>query len=440
MRSQRWVVFGVGSIVYVWLLSRSWVGRDQIILLNLGEEFVRTGTLSPVAKSMSGGGMIPGSLLQVLIGLPLSIWHDYRAPLIPIAIFTMLGGLVLYKTMDTVIGPRFAFLYFALYWLSPWLLYHTAVLWEPAYLLLPSALHFWACAKSRQNPSFFPSVVLGAILLLTPQIHGSFLFLWILTALLVYKKIIRIHWIGALTGALIGMLTLIPMLQAALTTGMPSSLPTEGFIGKGFLYVWPVLKGMLYWVRLPSLDIGVALKEIVYFNSGWAEGSVLKIILLIILRIMQGISTLTIAYVLFAYYRLNKVRLESKKQFNEDNSTEAIATAQTAGFDWLKKYVWYSFWALAASAGFAPVVMQEWHVIIALHAAIIPFAIFVFTKPPRWKKGPNLIVAYILFGVLLTVIIGLGKPTFRKDALPKEVTEMPITRSLFPADMPIEPN
>ena len=32
-----------------------------------------------VIKGMSGGGRIPGTLLQRLVGIPLRLWEDYRA-------------------------------------------------------------------------------------------------------------------------------------------------------------------------------------------------------------------------------------------------------------------------------------------------------------------------------------------------------------------------
>src|ERR1035437_9069821 len=219
-----WVVIVAGTAIYLWLLSRSWVGRDQIILLNLGQGFALTGTLHPVAKGMSGGGMIPGSLLEILIGGPLMIWQDYRAPLIPIAIFALLAGVSVYRVAKVQMGSDAALIYFLLYWLSPWRLTHAAMMWEPAFLFLPAALHLWAVSRLTPQPGLptgsgrlWPSIVLGGVLLLTPQLHGSFLFLWLLTAILIYKKKIRLDWRGAALGAAIGSLTLIPAIYAAAT-------------------------------------------------------------------------------------------------------------------------------------------------------------------------------------------------------------------------------
>ncbi len=85
------------------------------------------GQIAPFAKIMSGGGVIPGSLLQFLVGLPLALWFDYRSPALLVILFHLAAGLLLWRLMERAFGQRFAAVYLAIYWLSPWRLYHNAL-------------------------------------------------------------------------------------------------------------------------------------------------------------------------------------------------------------------------------------------------------------------------------------------------------------------------
>ncbi len=408
-------------MVYLWLISRVWVGRDQIILLALGEKFANTGILDPVAKGMSGGGTIPGSLLQILVGLPLMLWQDYRAPILLIGVLNLFAGLVIYRVAKREFDPRTCFFFFALYWLSPWRMTDGAGLWEPAYLFLPAAIHFWASSKLSNSRRVFPSIALGIVLLATPQLHGSFIFLWILTGLLVWKKKIQLDWRGLTIGGIIGALTLIPMGIALATSSLPTPLPTEGFIGKGFLYVFPFLKGILYWFRMPTLDL--ELRDTIYLKSGWAS-TVPEHIFVVLLWVLRAVEVLTIALsLLAAWWYIARIR--SKLLFPKD-------------LLWVEWFAWYAFIALAVSGGLAPITLQDWHVIIALPAAAIIPAIW---GSDQSKKVPAFQIYFIIYLTLATeiaVIIGCGEPSFRVKALPKEVITTPSVSKLFPPGLPIE--
>ncbi len=410
-----WVVAALGVIVYGWLLTRSWVGRDQLILLQLGENFARTGTLDPVAKGMSGGGMIPGSLLQLLIGLPLLVWQDYRAPLVLIGIFNILAAIVIYHVAKRELPSRVAAIYLVLYWISPWHISHAAMLWEPAYLFLLAALHFWASSKLATSKHFLASASIGIVLLTTPQLHGSFIFLWILTALLLWKKQLHVHWTGFVAGAILGSLTFIPTIVAAFSGTLPSSLPSEGFIGKGFLYVFPFLKGFLYWLRLPSLDL--AIKETIYLQRGWAISAADHIVV-ILLRILQGFAIASIAIsALAVWWYVKRMRAKDDRPH----------------YTWAERYAGYSFIALMISAGLSPITLQSWHVIIALHAAVIPIAVWLGRSKEKGRLVRFYVPRYVGLSLILLIVTGLGKPSFRKTEYPPELIHMPSVRPLLPS-------
>jgi hypothetical protein len=346
-----------------------------------------------------------------------------------IAIFALLAGLIVYRVAKVQMGGNAALIYFLLYWLSPWRLTHAAMMWEPAFLFLPAALHLWAVSRLTPQSSLpagrgglWPSIVLGGVLLLTPQLHGSFLFLWLLTAILIYKKEIRLDWRGAALGAAIGSLTLIPAIYAAATGNFPAVLPQEGFIGKGFVTVWPLFKGALYWLRLASLDCG-GLKEVVYFEPGWAQ-AFWQHASVILLRVLQALTVATIACSVLAAWWYFKKRKASGE-----------ASGRTT---WFERYAWYALVALVLSAGFSPVTLQGWHVTIALHAALIPLAVWAANQLRTNRRRVVWFGLYLAVGLSSVLAIGLGKGAFRQVALPHEVETSPAVRILLPATLPVE--
>ena len=165
------------------------MGRDAVHLLEMGLRYASSGELTPVAKQMSGGGNVPGGLLQLLVGVPLMIAPHFRSPVVVTQVFHLVAGVVTLLVVRQAAGSVFAAVFALCWWLSPWRLHHSGLIWEPAYLYLPAALHLWACWRSRvAGAPLVASAVLGLVLTATPQIHASFVVLWALTALLWLRR------------------------------------------------------------------------------------------------------------------------------------------------------------------------------------------------------------------------------------------------------------
>ena len=151
----------VGLGVQLWLWSRATYHWDQIHLYRIGMDLALDGAVCGSSKVMSGGSEVPGCLLQMVVGVPLSLWFDYRSPGLVVVLFHALAGLLLWSVFQRALGPRFAALYLAIYWLSPWRLYHSGFIWEPNYLLLPAAVHLWASWLQRNEAKRGASVLLS---------------------------------------------------------------------------------------------------------------------------------------------------------------------------------------------------------------------------------------------------------------------------------------
>ena len=254
-----------GAALQALLWSRQWIYGDQYALLLSGIEVIETGHLPPFAKTMSGGGRIPGALLPLLVAVPLEWWADYRAPGLLIGLSHLMGAAVLSICLGRALGARFLAAYLAVYWLSPWRLYHAGFVWEPTYVFLPAALHLASAYRLRERPHRGWSLLHAATLALALQLHGSFLVLVLLTAGLAAARRIRLDLRGSLLGVLAGGLTLLPTAQALAAGSLPRILP-----GNTDELPWVLVglvnlpKSLAYWWRLGSAFIGRRLEQTVY--------------------------------------------------------------------------------------------------------------------------------------------------------------------------------
>jgi hypothetical protein len=396
------VLILAGVALQAWLASRGGIGGDQYVLFDLGLDYLEEGRLSAVGKGMSGGGFIPGSLLQLLIGVPFALWHDYRSPTVLIGVFHLLAALVSLSAVRQAAGSRAALFFLAVWWLSPWRLYHSGILWEPAYVVLPSALHLLACWKLRERPGAAWSALLAATLVLTFQLHGSFLFLVILTGAVLLRNLIRLHWAGVIAGTAAGGLTLAPTVSAFMSGTLPSPAPTNSFVGYGLVTVVPVLKGFLYWFRLGSLDIGRRLKGVVFLDEGWAGAGGASVA---VKAAVTGLVYLSAASVLVAlaaswwYFRPSR-----------------RAEGRGAGWLWLRSYAMAALVSLVIASALSPVTIQSWHVVIVLPAACLPVALWLDERWPPGKKWLRwALLLFLLLRVPQVIAVGAGHEAYRLD-------------------------
>lgn len=392
-----------GVLLQAWLAARAGIGGDQYVLFDLGLDYVEGGDLAAIGKGMSGGGSIPGSLLQLLIGVPFSLWRDYRAPVFLIGLFHFAAALVTLPVLRQAAGEKAALIFLALWWLSPWRLYHSGILWEPAYVVFPSALHLWACWRLRERPDPLASAVLAALLVLTFQLHGSFLFLVILTAILLVRRQIRIRPAAAFAGAVAGSLTLLPTAAALLGGTLPQAAPTKSFIGYGLVTVVPLLRGFLYWFRLGSLDVGRRLSSVVMLDADYGGGEPFGLVIRggTLLLVFAAAASIMVAVAANWWFFLSV----TKKGGHDP------------GWGWLRSYSLAGFLSLILSSALSPVTIQSWHVLIALPSASLPVALWVSECwPPRRKWLLLVLAAFFILRIPEVIVIGRGNRAYRLDA------------------------
>ena len=396
-----------GALLQALLWSRQWIYGDQYALLLPALDLLETGEWPAFAKTMSGNGRIPGALLPLLIAGPLEAWPDYRAPALLSGLTHVAAAVLLAACVGRALGTRFAAAYLAIYWLSPWRLYHAGFLWEPAYVFLPAALHLFCSYRLRERPHVGWSMLLGLLLAATAQLHASFLVLVLLTALLVARKLIRIDWRGAALGLGAGCLTLVPTLQAFVAGTLPPLAPTPTVeYPRLLLAVLNGLRGAGRFLRLASLDIGRRLREVVWFDAPAGEAGATLGSGLVTLVWAAGLVTLPL--VLYAGWRW----FARDPSFDpSDNPRRAVAA------DWFRAYALWCLAALCGAAALSPVVLQGWHVVIAFHAACLPVAAWLsdsfWRRNLAWRTAALTFVAVEVTAVLL---LAFGHEMYRPRA------------------------
>ena len=354
--------FWAGLAVSLWMVARSQVGGDQLNLLARGWLLAEEGRWIPYGNPMSTGGKAPGGITSLLVGLPLKLWRDHRAA----TLVVLLCHIAAYALLDRVLRPLLSaqerVLLALLYWLNPWRIYFSAFLWNPNYLFLAGAVHLWTALRQRERPRFWLSFLHAATLALAFQIHASFLLLFVASLLLWLRGYFRPHWIG---GAVGGVLASLPLIPWALDLMRNPALITEadkGFLGRGLLYVFPLVRGLIYWLRYASLAVSEKVLRFDFSDflpeSGAELGRGVSMVLTALLPLTLLVPLLANRWLWRRYRR----RQRWKRRLPADAS----------GRTWLQGYAIWSFLAAVIVFSLSPTTIMMWQGLILLHAAILP--------------------------------------------------------------------
>lgn len=349
--------------------------------------------MSPVGVASSGGGTVPGCLLQLLVGVPLQMWRDYRAPGLAVVLAHLLAVAVLIGTLGRALGLRFLTLFLAVYWLSPWRTYHSGFLWNPNFLFLPAALHLGCTWQLRKEKRVLPSAVLAAAIVLAMQLHASFLILAVASAILIWRKLTQLHWRGALLGCAVGSLTLIPTAIAFFRGALPKIVPhTAEGVSALILPIQNFGKALMYWFRFGSPEVGRRLGDTVYLSSDPLDAAPFLPVPSVLVSVIVILGLVAVAIPIRAAWMF----------LRPSNLRGKVHSSDVA---WLRAYALCFLVALLAVAVISPSSLQAWHLIISLHAACIPVALFLqycLDAQTKWLRSiPALFLALQICVVLL---------------------------------------
>lgn len=248
-----WVIFVAGLALSVSMVWRSQVGGDQQQMLYLGWHFLN-GDWLQYGMPTSAGGRSPGGAIGVLVGAPLVVWTDYRAPAVAILLAHAVAFLLLARTVWPALTTAGRWLLLPVVWLNPWRLYFSTHIWNANWMFPLGVLHFVTAAGLRARPVGWITFVHVVVVGISLQVHSSFAILAVLTALSIAFRLIHVHKPAFVLGAVVSLALLMPWALAVAED--PSLLPSgRGYPFRGLLLVLPLLRGLLVWLRYGSLAV-----------------------------------------------------------------------------------------------------------------------------------------------------------------------------------------
>lgn len=401
----RRLLIAAGLLLSAWMVSRSQFGGDQLNLLARGWLWASQGDLVPYGNPLSTGGKGPGPATTILVGGPLFLWMDARAPVV----LVWLSHLAAFLLLDRALRPHLAEIerlaFVALYWFNPWRMTASASLWNPNLLFLFGAVHLTTAMASRRRASFFQSFAHVLALGIAFQLHPGTLLAAALSVLLWWRGFFRVHWWGTAAGVAATLVSLAPWLIAV---GDDPAIATAdtGFPFRGLLWVFPLLKGLYYLVRYGSLALGQETTVLDFTPALGADVDAwLAPLARVVLGAAAGVTAIASLAATVAFVRSHRHHLLPRREH----------CGPQTGRAWIERYALLALAAAAVVFGAAPTTPQYWQALAIFHAAILPPVLVVGRLSAEGRPGlaRGAVTGFAGLALIANLAIGLGGPGFR---------------------------
>lgn len=403
------LVWVVGLVLSGFFFIRGQVAGDQLNLLARGYLLVSVGDWIPYGNPMSTGGKSPGGVTSLLVGLPLFVWRHHRAATLVVLLFHLVAYAILDRLVKKALSPFERVAFAVLYWLNPWRLYFSGFLWNPNYLFLVAAVHLSACFAQRDRPRFGPSAILLAALGLGMQIHASALLLVVATGVLWWRGQFRLHWLGALLGSVVATLPLVPWYLEMSAHPEILTDASRGFLGRGLLLVFPLLRGLLYWLRYPSLAISDRLARFDFTSVlGAPADAWLAPVTTFVVRWLLPITLLV--PVLANAWLVRRARRWFARRPLLRPSWTGVSSRR-----WLAHYVLAALAAAIVVYSLSPTTVMMWQGVSLFPAAILGPVLFVgvLARRPRGPRVGRWLGIHAVLSVIVALAVGSASPQYR---------------------------
>lgn len=392
----------VGLALSVVLALRSQVGGDQLNMLARGWLFTQ-GQWVHIGMTTSANGKAPGGALSVLAGLPLLLWRDHRAVALMVAAAHLLAFFVLDRLLRRTGGETERRLFALVYWLGPWRLLYSAHVWNANLLPVFAALHLATSFAMRHQRRLTITALHVLALGVCAQIHASAAMLVLLSALLVLTRTVRVHWGGAAIGAALLAASLIPWVEEVVAN--PHLLPAgKGFPLRGLLLVFPLLRGVLMWVRLPSLFITSRMQRYDFAGLVGEPANGLFVPLATAVAWFIGLASLVLPVWALAWLVWRGRRLGWRPAGALGNRP------------WLLRYLQLTFAASLLAFAASPTTPMIWQGFVLLPAAALLLVQWgsVVARAGWDLFLPRVAALWLAGALLLTCLAAAGAPMYRR--------------------------
>lgn len=360
-----WILIILGSVLSMVMFRTLHLHDDNVQILLKVHKLLFEGEWSHFGNRGSGVGFVPGSLMTVITALPMKLWFSPYAAGIGIFLSQLISLFLLRDCGKSFSTPLFGGLIVLFFWMNPWRI-EQMELYNPAYLFLFGSVHLWSGLKMKEK-SFWATLIHVLSIGLCVQIHFSALILGITSLILLYYRWFRVHWFGFICGCTIVVASLIPWFLAYISQpelAITVADPDKAFLGRNFLYVYPILKAALYWVRYCTTYFARHIFTEIHF--AWISFEPLKWIVSSIFHSLKWIVALvSLGWSLKIQWQLFKNAKShsffKRSLWTQNNNSEPASIH-------FKRYLVYLFLGMVLTAGLSPVEFNHWHLILCFPA------------------------------------------------------------------------
>lgn len=393
-RIKEWIYFVVGVALSILMLKTLRLHTDNTQITDKAMRLLLDGVWTHFGNQASHVGNLPGTLLTVLSAGPMAIYFSIWSALFMVVLFHIISYWFLRKSVLLICEssqPQLEIsitLLGLLYWLNPWRV-EQAEFYNVGYLYLFSSLHIWTALKMKDKNfwlTFFHTLAVG----LCVQFHFSFFILLVISSLLFIWNQIRISWWGWSAGVLVSAMSLAPyLIERYFTPADPNAIPaqnldfvqSQAFPGRGLIFVYPLLKGILYFFRLGSTYFGRHIFSEIEFS--WIENENLREIVHTTFHVAK--FPITIVTLLVSFYligRFLKSFYSQQKPIHRKLFTRTTVQEPQNRFHW---YFFAIFLAVVIAGALTPVDFSHWHFVICLPAVSL-FMVLQLRSIDRIKR------------------------------------------------------
>ena len=350
--------FALGLSIGLLMVANSQLTGDQAQLLNLGWQLSHNHVWLAHGMITSAGGFSPGGFSGLLIAAPLYLWNDYRSPALFILITHAAAFLLLVRVLKPALSDLGRYLLLVLLWLSPWHLYFAAHVWDANFMYVFAVLHLATSQRMAQHREAWTTAAHVLLLGLGLQVHTSGIILCVLSLLLFASGRLKVSWAGFAAGAALCLVSLAPWVSAVQQNAawLPGG---KGFLLRGIVFVFPILRGALYWLKLSSLSFVERMYDLDFTpvlgpTVGPAVGAVANL-----LATLAGASLIFTLWLQWRFFRNAWRRLLSRR--SEEYRPRS----------WLRFYVTATCGAALICFALSPTTIMFWQVFVALPASAL---------------------------------------------------------------------
>jgi hypothetical protein len=351
-----WFVLGLS--IGLLMVANSQLTGDQAQLLNLGWQLAHNRVWLPHGMTTSAGGFSPGGFAGVLVAAPLYLWNDYRAPALFILMCHAGAFLLLVRTLKPALTQLGQYLLLVLLWLSPWHLYFAAHVWDANYMFVFAVLHLVTAQRMARQPEIWTTAAHVLLLGLSLQVHTSGFILCVLSLLLFVSGRLKVSWAGFVIGTTACLASLVPWFLAVRQNA--AWLPGDkGFLLRGIVFVFPVLRGVLYWLKLSSLSFVERMYDLDFTPVMGATAGPPFSALAKLLGSLAGVTLIVTVWLQWRFFRT------AWSSSVERQSTEYRPRS------WLRFYVTATCGAALICFALSPTTIMFWQLFVALPASAL---------------------------------------------------------------------